>query len=323
MNWRCRWRRALRSRSAISSATSTMPSICRWRPASTARRSITRAPARRRTTRKPRRPLSKSASPRSRGSSVGTYVRLRQICLVAPQLEPVIADIAGILGLSVCYRDGNVAKYGLVNALLPVDTILLEVVSPFREGTTAGRFLDKTAGRGGYMAIFCCDDPDAYGQRANAMGVRTANVITHAPYHGVQLHPRDCRAAFIEFNHTDGSDDVLGPYPPAGPDWQNFIAKDVTQALVGVEMQSPEPQDLASHWGKIIGVAAGTGGDGEAELKLPNCSFRFVKGDSEIMSGLTFRVTDAARIGDAAKARGHAVSRNEFLLGGVNFRLAA
>ena len=41
--------------------------------------------------------------------------------------------------------------------------------------------------------------------------MRTANVITHAPYHGVQLHPRDCRAAFIEFNHTEGSDDVLGP----------------------------------------------------------------------------------------------------------------
>ena len=70
------------------------------------------------------------------------------------------------------------------------------------------------------MAIFCCDDPDARGKHANAMGVRTANVITHAPYHGVQLHPRDCRAAFIEFNHTEGSDDVLGPYPPAGPDWQ-------------------------------------------------------------------------------------------------------
>ena len=50
-----------------------------------------------------------------------------------------------------------------------------------------------------------------------AIGVRTANVITHAPYHGVQLHPRDCRAAFIEFNHTAGSDDILGPYPPAGP----------------------------------------------------------------------------------------------------------
>src|SRR5438309_4029256 len=71
------------------------------------------------------------------------YLRLRQICLVAPQLEPVISDISAIMGLSVCYRDGNVAKYGLENALLPVDTILLEVVAPTQPGTAAGRFLDK------------------------------------------------------------------------------------------------------------------------------------------------------------------------------------
>jgi len=254
---------------------------------------------------------------------VSAYVRLRQICLVAPHLEPVIPDIAGIMGLDVCYRDSNVAKYGLVNALLPVDTILLEVVAPFRDGTAAGRFLDKSEGRGGYMAIFCCEDPDAYGRRANAMGVRTANVITHAPYHGVQLHPRDCRAAFIEFNHTEGSDDILGSYPPAGPDWQKFIRKDVTQALTGVEMQSPDPPGLAAHWGRIIGVAVSKRDDGTAELKLPNACFRFVRGETEIMSGLDFRVTSVVAVCDAAKARGYEVSGDEFLLGGVTFKLAA
>ena len=183
------------------------------------------------------------------------YIRLRQICLVAPHLEPVIGISPRSWGSDVCYRDGNVAKYGLENALLPVDTILLEVVAPLQPGTAAGRFLDKTGGRGGYMAIFCCDDPDARGGHAENIGVRIANVIDHAPYHGVQLHPRDCRAAFIEFNHTDGSDDILGPYPPAGPDWQQSIRKDVTQALTGVEMQSPDPQAWRSIGARIIGIA--------------------------------------------------------------------
>jgi hypothetical protein len=251
------------------------------------------------------------------------YIRLRQICLVAAGIEPVTSDIAGIMGLEVCYRDGNVAKYGLENALLPVDTILLEVVAPFQPGTAAGRFIEKTGGRGGYMAIFCCEDPDARGRHANAMGVRTANVITHAPYHGVQLHPRDCRAAFIEFNHTAGSDDVLGLYPPAGPDWQKSIRKDVTQALVGVEMESPDPQGLAEHWGKIIGIAASKGADGQPELKLPNASFRFVNGASDIMSGLTFKVADIAAVRDAARTRGRPVSGDSFLLGGVTFHLVA
>ena len=252
---------------------------------------------------------------------MASYMMLRQICLVAPHLEPVISDIAAIMGLEVCYRDGNVEKYGLVNALLPVDTILLEVVAPFQRGTAAGRFIEKTAGHGGYMAIFCCDDPDAHAARANAMGVRTANMITHAPYHGVQLHPRDCRAAFIEFNHTDGSDDVLGVYPPAGPDWQKHIRKDVTKAIVGVEMQSPDPAGLAAHWGRIIGVGMTKAADDVPELKLPNATFRFVKGADEIMSGVEFRVADVAKVCDAAKARGYKVSSNEFLIGGVKFRL--
>ena len=254
---------------------------------------------------------------------MASYIRLRQICLVAPQLEPLIADMADIMGLAVCYRDGNVEKYGLVNALLPVDTILLEVVAPFRDRTAAGRFLEKKGGRGGYMAIFCCEDPFARAKHANSVGVRTANVITHAPYCGVQLHPRDCRAAFIEFNHTDGSDDVLGPYPPAGPDWQKFIRKDVTQAITAVEMQSPDPAGLAAHWGKIIGVAVTKTDNGDAELQLPNCSFCFVEGDSEIMSALEFRVRNVGAVCEAARRRGYAVAGSEFPLAGVGFRLTA
>ena len=57
---------------------------------------------------------------------MANYIRLRRICLVAPESESVIADIAGIMALQICCRDSNVAKCGLVKALLPV---LLELVS--------------------------------------------------------------------------------------------------------------------------------------------------------------------------------------------------
>jgi hypothetical protein len=252
-----------------------------------------------------------------------SYLHLRQICLVAPRLEPVVSDIAAILGLDVCYRDPHVAKYGLENALLPVDTILLEVVAPLREGTAAGRFLQKTGGHGGYMAIFACDDPDARGARANALGVRTANVIDHPPYHGVQLHPRDCRAAFIEFNHTDGSDDILGAYPPAGPDWQKSIRKDVTRALTEVALQGADPAGLAAHWGRILDIRPCTDVDGRPQLDLPNGRIRFLHGRSEIIGGLTFQVADREQVLDAARVRGHAVAGDKFLLGGVTFALVA
>jgi hypothetical protein len=62
---------------------------------------------------------------------------------------------------------------------------------------------------------------------------------------------------------------------------------------------------------------------GDPELALPNCSFRFVKGASDLMGGLTFRVGDIAAVRDAAKAKGRPVSGDSFLLGGVTFHLAA
>ena len=250
-------------------------------------------------------------------------LRLRQICLVAARLEPMVGDIAALMGLNVCYRDGNVARYGLENALLPVDTILLEVVAPVRSGTAAGRFLDRTGGRGGYMAIFSCDDPDERARHAEQLGVRIANVIDHPPYHGVQLHPRDCRAAFIEFNHTQGGDDMLGAYPPAGPDWQKSIRTDVTRTLSAVEMQSADPCDLARHWGRILGIAANETCDGDVEIALANCTFRFVRGGSDAMTALTFRVDDPAAVANSALTKGYAVAGDQFLIGGVNFRLVA
>jgi len=88
-------------------------------------------------------------------------------------------------------------------------------------------------------------------------------------------------------------------------------------------MQSPDPQDLAEHWGRIIGVAASRGHDGAPELKLPNCRFRFVKGAAEIMSGLTFGVNDIAAVRHAAAAKGYEVSGDTFPIGGVTFQLAA
>jgi hypothetical protein len=46
-----------------------------------------------------------------------------------------------------------------------------------------------------------------------------------------------------------------------------------------------------------------------------------VKGENEIMGALKFRVRDVAAVCAAARARGRAVAENEFLLGGVSFRV--
>ncbi len=245
--------------------------------------------------------------------------RLRQVCLVAAKIEPVGGDIAEVMGLNICYRDPNVGRFGLENVLIPVDSVLLEVVAPIREGTAAGRFVEKTQGRGGYMAILSCNDPRERGRNAEAMGVRTAHLIDRPPYLGVQLHPRDCRGAFIEFNHTAGSDNIFGPYPPAGPDWHKAVRRDSTQALTAITMESSDPASLAQHWSRIIGSPVIDGA--VPEIRLPNAAIRFVKGAADLMSGLTFKVNDPAPILARAKAKGLHVNGNAFRLCGVDFEL--
>jgi hypothetical protein len=180
------------------------------------------------------------------------YLRLRQVCLVATDLAREAARIERALGVAECYRDGNVAKYGLHNVLFPVGSSFIEIVSPTRPGTTVGRFLERHGGRYGYMVILDCDDPERRQRHAESLGIRVANVIRHDAYLGVQLHPKDTGAAMIEFNRTQGGEDPMGPYAPAGPNWQRAIRNDVTHSLRAVEIECPDPAGLSARWGALL-----------------------------------------------------------------------
>jgi hypothetical protein len=259
------------------------------------------------------------------------FLRLKQICLVAPLIEPAAAtDIGAVMGLDICYRDEAVGAYGLENVLYPVDTILLEVVAPTKAGTAAGRYLDrlkrdgvKEGYHGGYMVIFTASDVERRREHAKAIGIRVAHTIDKPTFYGIQLHPADCRAAFVDFNRTENSDGILGPYTVAGPNWQKHIRKDTTVELVGLEVESPDPAGLAAHWAKIIEVPAGKSVAGDAQLTFVNSSFRFIKGPKEVLGGLVFKVKDVAKVKAAAAARGYAVDGNSFHMCGVNFRLVS
>ena len=76
-------------------------------------------------------------------------LRMRQICLVARELAPVVEVFHDVFGLDVCHRDPGVGKYGLENALFAIGNGFLEVVAPVRDGTTAGRYLVDTLMKSG------------------------------------------------------------------------------------------------------------------------------------------------------------------------------
>jgi hypothetical protein len=179
-------------------------------------------------------------------------LRLRQICLVAPHVEPSVSTICTVLGTMVCYVDPQVEKYGLVNALMPIGNSFLEVVAPTRDGTAAGRYLERRRGEGGYMVILECDAIEPWLAHLPTTGVRIANDLDYAgEYRGLQLHPRDTGGALLENKRTFvGAWD--GPYHPAGPRWQGAHGADAEDRIVAAELQSGDPHRLAARWSEIL-----------------------------------------------------------------------
>jgi Glyoxalase-like domain len=173
---------------------------------------------------------------------------LRQICLVAPTLEPAVGALCDALATRVFYRDPNVAKYGLENALLPVGNTFLEVVAPTQDGTAAGRYLARRKGEGGYMIILETDDITPWIGHVASLGVRVAADLDYpGEYRGLQLHPRDTGGCLLEINCSHGAD--RGAYHPAGPDWAGGPA---LPAIVGATVQSDDPAALAARWSAIL-----------------------------------------------------------------------
>jgi hypothetical protein len=246
------------------------------------------------------------------------YLRLRQIALVAPELERAVADIETIFGVKTCFRDPAVAKYGLVNALFPFGRTFLEIVAPTEQGTAAGRFLERSGGIGGYMAIFSCDDVERRRAHAETIGIGIAHTMDYDEFFGIQLHPRDCRAAMIEFDRTRDGEDPDGPYHPAGHHWQDFVTTDVVRTITAIDVESPQPQDLAAHWSRIVERPL------EEGLTIPTemIDIRFVQGAAdarETLRAIHVGVVDATRVREGAEARGYAIRDGALELYGVRF----
>ena len=251
-------------------------------------------------------------------------LRLRHLCLVAHHLEPVVEDLRTIFDVEVCHRDPLVEHFGLHNAVLPFGTSFVEVVAPLTEGTTAGRYLDRRGGDGGYMVIFNGDDLGAWRTHLAEIGVRIAAPLAHGDYEGLQLHPRDTGGALLEINKTLGGEDLQGPYAPAGPDWQHAIRTTRVKRIAGAVLQADDPERLARRWGEVLAQPASRAGNGRWQVEVGNAVLRFVEardGRGEGLAGIDLEVTDPQSITAAATACGCAWDGDAVMVGGVRFSL--
>jgi hypothetical protein len=250
-----------------------------------------------------------------------TVLRLRQVALVARSLTAVVEEIRDVLGLEVAFRDPSVGSFGLENVVFPIGDQFLEVVSPIREDTAAGRYLDRRGGDGGYMVILQCDDPDERERRAATLGVRKAFEQDLGGYRVLQLHPRDTGGCFLSVDFQAGGEDRKGPWHPAGPSWQTAVKTDVVRGISAVEIQSPEPAGLAARWHEILDRPIASDGT----LRLDDAAIHFQResdGRGEGLGALELIAVGRERLLAAAERRGRRALRDEVVICGTRFRLA-
>lgn len=230
-------------------------------------------------------------------------MRLRQIALVAQDLEPVVESLCAVLDLEVCFRDPGVAEFGLHNALMPIGTSFLEVVSPTRAGTTAGRLLERHGGDGGYMVIAQTDDLEADRKRMAELGVRVVWQVKLSDAETIHLHPRDVGGAIVSL---DVSEPAAG-WAWAGPEWERHVRRGVATGLAGLELTAPDPAALAARWGALLGRPPRAAGDGAHQIALDGAVLRFASGAEEGIAAVGVRAADPERAGATCTVAGTAI----------------
>ena len=254
-------------------------------------------------------------------------LRMRQICLVANDLDAVEQDLAAVFGIEVCHRDPGLANFGLHNILMPVGNGLLEVVSPLpdEDDTAGGRYLKRRGGDGGYMVIMQCDDFAAARERVTGLGIRLVMDGGTDTNKGVQLHPKDVPAAIVELRWNANADAPDGPWAPAGDNWQRARRTEVITAMVAAELQTDDdPAALAARWSEVVDRPLSTDADGNPTIELDDAVLRFVEatdGRGPGLGGLDLAVADRDHVMAAAAERGLAVDGDVVTVCGTRFRL--
>ena len=207
-------------------------------------------------------------------------MRLRQVALVARDLESATQRLGQLLGIDYGYHDPGIIKFGLDNWVAAIGDTFLEVVSPVQDETTAGRFLERRGGDGGYMVILQTDSLEKARQRIEGAGAR---IVWEAQGDGpagektlgLHIHPRDCGGAILSVDESTPTEAWVW----AGPEWQSHDAA-AASMIMATELAATDPATMAERWSELLGGEVREGkapGDRPAWiLELTGSSVRFV-----------------------------------------------
>src|ERR1700676_878950 len=210
----------------------------------------------------------------------GSQVRPRQAVLGAGDLAPVASALRAALPLDEPFRDPGVSEFGLANVVFALGDCFLEVVSPTRADTAAGRYLARRGGDGGYMVIFDLEDLEGARARASQLGVRVIWQIDLPDISGTHLHPSDMRGAIVSLDESR----PYGTWRWGGPQWTGRTGSGAQGRLAGITVAVKDPSGVAERWAYVLGVPL-SDEEGPA-LALDGAEVRLAEADSEQAEGL-------------------------------------
>lgn len=216
-------------------------------------------------------------------------IRLRQVALVAGQLESARSQFFKLLGLESDFADVGVGEFGLENSVMALGDTFLEIVAPTQPATTAGRLLERRGGDGGYMVLLQVGSIDEYREHTEALKVRKVWEVDLPEAKAFHIHPRDIGGAIVSLDEMDPAES----WKWAGPDWQARKAKYVG-CIDGVTVQAEDPSQMASRWGEILKVQP----EG-SELHLDDSHIFFKEasdGRGDGVSALSFKDCDVTAL---------------------------
>ena len=225
-------------------------------------------------------------------------LRIRQIVFVVRDLAASSRRLAELLALDPPFRDPGVAEFGIDNAVFTFGDQFVELVSPVRPGTAAGRHLDRR-GEGGYMVIVQTDDFEGARARLRARGVRTVWQKELPDIRAMHLHPKDIGGAIVSIDE---------PVPAAswrwgGPSWRAQEGARGRQRVVGVTVEAADPRAMAERWAEVLGRPAPAPHGDAMRVALDGGAIDFVdpRADGEGITGFALRVADEAAVRRAAR----------------------
>jgi hypothetical protein len=246
-------------------------------------------------------------------------MRIRQIVLAARQLAPNAATLAQLLALDAPYADPGVAEFGLGNAVFVFGDQFIEIVSPTRAGTAAGRAIERR-GDSGYMLIVQTDDFDRERARLDALGVRRVWNVEWPDIRAMHLHPKDIGGTIVSIDQ---------PLPAAswrwgGPQWRVQDGPAGAQRVVGVSIGAADPQAMARRWAQVLGLAepaAQAAGSWRLVLDGASASFATADARGEGIVGFELAVADSAAVLGRARKLRLSVADHTVALMGVRLAL--